>query len=841
MFSLNPNLICIYIATAMVLPVGIYVYMANSRRIANKVFLQISVALLIWLLVIGNTFISRDPESALFWFRLTNFSSLFVLLSIYYMRVSIVYQDNGILKIIRRTYPFTLLTLAVAIMTLTPFFSDSMQIFEGLAVPQPAYGKGMPIFGAFAVISGVTIFVMTILDIKKAEGLQRIELQYVALGSAVGWSVGLAMTTGVQVFSPGSDAIIYAPLAALSLHLTIAYGVATKRLMGVADVLRRTFAYGLLLIYLILVYSGVAWLVHSIIPTRLASFSDLPYIIASLAVIASVAPVGNFFRKFTQLLFLRIETMDGHKALRQLNNFVRSVKTIPQLLENFATFLGETLGTDRVVILLPRGDSFIQSYPKTQLANVNVILTHKDPLITYLKSTTEPISQEVLQRQGNEEAAISLASELSQLNASMATAVRTKEDLLAILLLGPRLSGQIYSLNEQNLLHTLANTFGLAIENSAYLTEVENAKVYNDILLENLVSGVIATDANGVTTVCNREAARLLEISTADVVGKPLMYLPTQLAVLVQETLDLCLLSDTTQINLQSKSGAVVPIRISRTVIRGHSGQRVGSLLVFDDESDIRQLELKLRRSDRLARLGTLSATMAHKIRVPLLIIKNLLEKLPENFDNEGFRNKCFKTVVSEVTSIDSSVRSLLQFAKPTSPDSKPVSIHDTIERALESIANELKEKNTVILKNYTKNSDYIDGSAVLLRQVFTSYFLHTLEEMRSGGTVTITTKIDKQVIHNKASETNNLPEACFVVALHDTSRRIQDSAESRAQALIVEAADSEQDLGLEIAKDILADHGGSLEIELGKKSGRTIYFLFPLPTKERSARSLEP
>ena len=255
------------------------------------------------------------------------------------MRVAVVYQDKSIWRVAIRSRSFTLATIAVALLTLTPIFSTSMKMGTGLTVPQPVYGPGVIVFGLFAIISGITIFVKTLFDIKLTEGLRRIELQYIALGSAVGWGVGLAMTTGVQVFSPGSDAIIYSPLATLSLHLIIAYGIATKRLMGVADVLRRFLAYSLLLAYLLVVYGGIVWIVRSILPKEIANSSEIPLILGSLAVIASVAPVGNYFRKFTNLLFVRLETLDGRRALRNFNNFVRTVKTIPQLLENFATFL----------------------------------------------------------------------------------------------------------------------------------------------------------------------------------------------------------------------------------------------------------------------------------------------------------------------------------------------------------------------------------------------------------------------------------------------------------------------------------------------------------------------
>src|SRR5437660_11250551 len=82
------------------------------------------------------------------------------------------------------------------------------------------------------------------------------------------------------------------------------------------------------------------------------------------------------------------------------------------------------------------------------------------------------------------------------------------------MLLGSRLSGRIYGSVEQNALQILCGQLAVAIENAELFTEVQNARIYNEILLQNLTTGVVAADADGHITVFNQEAAKIAAVNS---------------------------------------------------------------------------------------------------------------------------------------------------------------------------------------------------------------------------------------------------------------------------------------------------------------------------------------
>src|ERR1700676_3269395 len=98
------------------------------------------------------------------------------------------------------------------------------------------------------------------------------------------------------------------------------------------------------------------------------------------------------------------------------------------------------------------------------------------------------------------------------------------------MLVGPRISGRIIGSVEQSALQVLCGQLAVAIENAELFTEVQNAKIYNETLLENLTSGVIAAGTDDRVTVFNNEAGQITGLIPQEVLDCSLSALPLDLA-----------------------------------------------------------------------------------------------------------------------------------------------------------------------------------------------------------------------------------------------------------------------------------------------------------------------
>src|SRR5204862_6541580 len=130
-------------------------------------------------------------------------------------------------------------------------------------------------------------------------------------------------------------------------------------------------------------------------------------------------------------------------------------------------------------------------------------------LVPWLATYHEPLILEELHRVRATATTFAIRRQLEAAGAAAAVGILSREHLVGIMLLGPRLSGRIYGSTEQSALQVLCGQLAVAIENAELFTEVQNARIYNEILLQNLTTGVIAADAAGRITVFNQEAAQI--------------------------------------------------------------------------------------------------------------------------------------------------------------------------------------------------------------------------------------------------------------------------------------------------------------------------------------------
>jgi two-component system sensor histidine kinase HydH len=87
-------------------------------------------------------------------------------------------------------------------------------------------------------------------------------------------------------------------------------------------------------------------------------------------------------------------------------------------------------------------------------------------------------------------------------------------------------------------------------------------------------------------------------------------------------------------LTLQRPNGRTLPIEMSTAPLRGREGKDLGVVGVFRDVTVLRDLEEQLRRSDRLAALGTLAAGLAHEIKNPLTSLRTFTRFMPRKFED---------------------------------------------------------------------------------------------------------------------------------------------------------------------------------------------------------------
>ncbi|HEX4630273.1 MAG TPA: ATP-binding protein [Chthoniobacterales bacterium] len=810
---------------------GVAVFRANSRNHANQSFFIVSFFISAWLLSLQLAFGATDPAQAELWIRNAWASGVVMVNGFNLLRLGILCRDSGWKQIGRRSALLAIPSAVAIAGCYTKYFLRGASIPVGDTghelIPVPDYGPLFPIFAGFLICAVLTVIVFCVRDLRQSSGVQKVEFQFIIAGE-----IALAVLVAFSPFVERAIAVQFAPFRIVVFSLIIAYGISTRKIMDVGFFFRRVTSYAVLTAYLLVLYALVWWLVTTAAkPILMTESRTAGHLAAALVVAFAMAPARGISQRFANRLFIGSRGMDFQSTMREAASILKSVTTLQDLLDRFAKTIGEAVGTDRVFILLPEKESYAQHYPavSSDTDDGEVRLSRSDPMISYLQTNQEVLVLDELHRIRKTPELEEAAEEMWRLKTAVALGIFSRQHLAGVMLLGPRMSGRIYGAVEQNALQVLCGQLAVAIDNAQLFTEVENARIYNETLLENLTTGVIAAGSNERVTVFNNEAGQITGLNPDQIIDHSLDRLPAGLREILCETLRSGDRQENSELVLPRGDHNAV-VRASSSIFHGQQGEMLGALVVLTDITALKRLELQIRRSDRLASLGTLSAGMAHEIKNPLVSIKTFAQLLPERYQDSDFRDTFSNLIGHEIDRIDSLVNQLLRFARPAKPVLKPMHVHDVLEKSLQLVGHRLYQKEIKLTRCWEADVDTIRADADQLEQVFLNFFLNAMDAMKRGGELSVGTEIHDATEWVAAiSGSNGDSHEVLRITIRDDGEGIRKEDIAHVFDPFFTTKDYGTGLGLSVVHGIIQEHGGQIEVESELKKGTAFHILLPL------------
>jgi len=816
---------------------GVAVYFTNHRRVVNQYYLLLATMIALWQLSCWRILNADTIHVAVFAIRMASLFATTFPVGCHLLRLAIKFPNKNFFSILVKAWPFILINIFAVILCYTKFFLKSAILPENdvlhNTLVEPVYGDGQILYALYYIISAFFLIFLLRRDMRLLRGAQRSELAFVVFGAAVALLIGLVFSilmpliTGSSRYVPFSNAI-----SIIALTVGIAYGIATHRILGIATILRNIISYLLAGLYLIGLYLFI-WSLGNFILAKFSINSSLfAQLIAVLAVAFSMAPAHGKL----QLVVNRVitsHTMDMPATMKKAGKIFQTITTIDALLSHFTSLLETELETDGIKILFPESDCFILRYP-SNCKNSQLQIPQTSPIIQMIKSTKEPVCRDTLGRIRRTPLVIAVEKQLQEIETTLAVGIFSASGLSGLILFGSRRSGRIYDRNEQDALQILANQFAVALENANLYTQMQDSKIRNEILLDQLVSGVIAVNAEREIALFNREAQRITGLSGSRMIGLHIDVLPAPVCNALEKTLETQheLRNYNATLSLEGKDP--IAVQMGTAYLVGHDKKPMGALLVINDLTEIKKLEEQVRRADQLASVGTLAAGMAHEIKNPLVTIKTFTQLLPRRFDDAEFRDTFSSLVEREVTRIDGIVNQLLSFSKPIKPTLCPMHLHETLEHTLKLVQEQLRQKNITLVNRCQAETDLISGDADLLTQAFINLHLNAIDAMDCGGTLTVTTSnIFYHFNNNHVPNNKSFPSPCIKVNIHDTGAGIPRDRLNRIFDPFYTSKSNGTGMGLSVSHGIFQEHLGVIDVNsvVGKGTVFTIYL--PLLNKE--------
>ena len=328
-------------------------------------------------------------------------------------------------------------------------------------------------------------------------------------------------------------------------------------------------------------------------------------------------------------------------------------------------------------------------------------------------------------------------------------------------------------------------------------------------IVEGLTSGLVVVDRDGIVQSVNPAARRILELD-AERAGVPLReFLATApaMADVVNEALQGA--SPILRRTISLGKGKSQHLGVTVSPITDPDGSLQAAVCLFTDLTAVVQLEEQLRLKEALARLGELTAGLAHEFRNGLATIHGYGRLLdPQSLPDQA--RTCVEGIRAETIALGEVVTNFLKFARPDQLTLAPVDLRSVIVRAIDDLA------GAAAATTVEGHFGTIEGDDVLLRQAFNNLLRNSLEACEPA-------RINPRItIHGDTSGN------AVNIVLEDNGPGFEPDALHKAFQPFATTKATGTGLGLAIVQKVIVSHNGL--ITAGNRSEGGARFQIRLP-----------
>ncbi len=265
---------------------------------------------------------------------------------------------------------------------------------------------------------------------------------------------------------------------------------------------------------------------------------------------------------------------------------------------------------------------------------------------------------------------------------------------------------------------------------------------------------------------------------------------------------------------LETIEKKILPVLVSVTDIIDDQGNALGFVFILKDLSELKELEIKMQRKEKLAALGSLAAGIAHEVRNPLSSIKGYATFFANLFEKESENRKAAYIMAEEVDRVDRVISELLEFAKPAELKLKETDVEQLISNSLRIIKHEAADAGVNIIKEFDQPLPVLKIDPDRFTQVLLNLYINAIQAMEDGGALTIKAGIKKDAL---------------ILKICDTGIGISPENQESIFNPYFTTKKQGTGLGLAIVYKIIESHKGTIHIESIKGHGTTFVILIPV------------
>ena len=351
---------------------------------------------------------------------------------------------------------------------------------------------------------------------------------------------------------------------------------------------------------------------------------------------------------------------------------------------------------------------------------------------------------------------------------------------------------------------------------------LNRVQAFTGMLIAKLPVGIIATGSEGRIQTYNQTAAEIIGKAPETVVNKkPEKVLPKKVAdlfhaVALEKTA--AELSEQ-ELTLAAPGQPARSLLVSSVPVFSKEKAYMGEVLLMHDLTDLKTLEKKVRRQDRLAALGKMAAGVAHEVRNPLSSIRGFATLLGSKFKPGSKEQEAAELLVNEAERLNRSITELLNYARPIPLQKRQINAEQFLADSLKLVSADAEALGISLVLEVSPKLQEIDLDPDRMNQVLLNLYLNGLQAMESkghGGTLKVVAKPGAQ-------------STGIDIVISDTGEGISEEHLDQILDPYFTTKPKGTGLGLAIVSKIIDEHHGTIDFASRKGEGTTVTVSLPL------------
>jgi two-component system sensor histidine kinase PilS (NtrC family) len=363
--------------------------------------------------------------------------------------------------------------------------------------------------------------------------------------------------------------------------------------------------------------------------------------------------------------------------------------------------------------------------------------------------------------------------------------------------------------------------------------DLDQLELLNRNIVQSINTGIITLDTLLRITYVNRAAENISGFNAQEMEGREIgeifpeiiPFLPPKSAPRDSRTIK----PTREEFRFRRRDGALIHLGFSQSVLKDPHGREFGLILIFQDLTELRRMEDQVRRMDRLAVVGELAAGIAHEIKNPLASLSGSIQVLRDELHLEPVHRRLMDIVLREAERLNALVYEFLLFSKPARAVEGSVDVNQVINDTLVMLQNNPEMAKTIKIRKTFTEDVRIRIDPQQLQQVIWNLMLNAVQEMKEGGSLSITTAV------HWGTDGSDGDKRFARISIADTGPGIPPEHQDKIFDPFFTSKETGTGLGLTIVHRIVENYHGKIFLRSDRQNGTTFVLDFPLSEEKGS------